>query len=214
MNGLAFRLVAAAAFTVATVAPASATVLVDNVTAPFSSINMSGLFTASEFQLGADVIVSEIQFISVSRFGGVLTEVQWAIYDGNPYFGGARLGGATVAPTGNFLPPGPESQRYLNRLAVPNLSLAAGTYWLELGNGVMNDFTRAIGELGSNQPDTWLRFDGDTNAFRIQDIGGGSINFQVIGSVVPEPASWAMMIAGFGLIGLVARRRRTGGVLA
>ncbi|OSZ69289.1 hypothetical protein CAP39_10625 [Sphingomonas sp. IBVSS1] len=25
---------------------------------------------------------------------------------------------------------------------------------------------------------------------------------------VPEPASWAMMIAGFGLIGAVARRRR------
>jgi len=28
------------------------------------------------------------------------------------------------------------------------------------------------------------------------------------GSVVPEPASWAMLIAGFGLVGAVARRRR------
>jgi hypothetical protein len=27
-------------------------------------------------------------------------------------------------------------------------------------------------------------------------------------SIVPEPASWAMMIAGFGLVGAVARRRR------
>jgi hypothetical protein len=26
---------------------------------------------------------------------------------------------------------------------------------------------------------------------------------------VPEPASWAMMIAGFGLVGAAARRRRT-----
>jgi hypothetical protein len=28
------------------------------------------------------------------------------------------------------------------------------------------------------------------------------------GGVVPEPASWAMLIAGFGLVGAVARRRR------
>lgn len=29
------------------------------------------------------------------------------------------------------------------------------------------------------------------------------------GDVVPEPASWAMMITGFGLVGVAARRRRT-----
>jgi len=29
------------------------------------------------------------------------------------------------------------------------------------------------------------------------------------GAVVPEPASWAMLIAGFGLVGAAARRRRT-----
>jgi hypothetical protein len=31
-------------------------------------------------------------------------------------------------------------------------------------------------------------------------------------SVVPEPASWAMLIAGFGLVGAAARRRRQAGV--
>jgi hypothetical protein len=30
------------------------------------------------------------------------------------------------------------------------------------------------------------------------------------GGVVPEPATWAMMIAGFGLVGFAARRRREG----
>ncbi len=32
-------------------------------------------------------------------------------------------------------------------------------------------------------------------------------NIRVITSYVPEPASWALMIAGFGMIGLAARRR-------
>jgi hypothetical protein len=32
------------------------------------------------------------------------------------------------------------------------------------------------------------------------------VNF--VGGAVPEPATWAMMIAGFGLIGVAARRQR------
>lgn len=35
-----------------------------------------------------------------------------------------------------------------------------------------------------------------------------SINFTLTGAAVPEPASWAVMIAGFGMIGAAARRRR------
>ena len=33
--------------------------------------------------------------------------------------------------------------------------------------------------------------------------------FEAIGPAVPEPATWAMMIAGFGMIGGVMRRRKT-----
>jgi hypothetical protein len=32
-------------------------------------------------------------------------------------------------------------------------------------------------------------------------------------SIVPEPESWAMLIAGFGLIGAASRRRRNGRVM-
>jgi hypothetical protein len=33
--------------------------------------------------------------------------------------------------------------------------------------------------------------------------------FTFLGSTIPEPASWAMLITGFGFVGLAARRRRT-----
>lgn len=42
----------------------------------------------------------------------------------------------------------------------------------------------------------------------IQIYDAALTNQQIISGDVPEPASWAMMIAGFGLIGATMRRRR------
>jgi hypothetical protein len=57
---------------------------------------------------------------------------------------------------------------------------------------------------------------GDNYDFiRIYQVGGGGYEsdnhtvgfFTRPGGVIPEPATWAMMIAGFGLVGAAARRR-------
>ena len=52
---------------------------------------------------------------------------------------------------------------------------------------------------------------GSVRQFRVGGIGaldgGGGT-----GGTVPEPESWTLLIAGFGMIGAVARRRRTSGV--
>jgi hypothetical protein len=38
---------------------------------------------------------------------------------------------------------------------------------------------------------------------------------RVVGSAVPEPSTWAMLVAGFGLMGLVGyRKTRSGNALA
>lgn len=42
----------------------------------------------------------------------------------------------------------------------------------------------------------------------------GSINPLPGTGDIPEPASWAMLIAGFGLVGAIARRRRSAVVMA
>lgn len=50
-----------------------------------------------------------------------------------------------------------------------------------------------------------------TDRFRFSAVAGD--NYYALGELsanaVPEPATWAMMIAGFGLVGLVLRRRAT-----
>ena len=45
--------------------------------------------------------------------------------------------------------------------------------------------------------------------FKITDAG-----FITFGAAVPEPATWALMVIGFGITGATVRRRRTGAVLA
>lgn len=52
---------------------------------------------------------------------------------------------------------------------------------------------------------TGLRFTSTGVAFEFDD-------FAATAAAVPEPATWAMLIAGFGLVGFAARRRRHGAI--
>src|SRR5262249_25476639 len=51
----------------------------------------------------------------------------------------------------------------------------------------------------------WLRIGTD-----ITGSGPFNMTFSLTGVAVPEPATWAMLILGVGMIGLAARRRRAG----
>jgi hypothetical protein len=64
-------------------------------------------------------------------------------------------------------------------------------------DGVGNGIRISTNTFGDGIPQTGL-----------QQIGTAS------GGAVPEPASWAMLIAGFGLVGAVARRRAVTSVTA
>jgi hypothetical protein len=79
--------------------------------------------------------------------------------------------------------------------SLPVNSVGGAQFW-----GVVSDiaFTKVLA-IQTNNP-------GVADAFGLDDI---SYN-----GVVPEPATWAMMIMGFGLVGFAARRRRATAVAA
>jgi hypothetical protein len=89
-----------------------------------------------------------------------------------------------------------------------DLTLAAGTYWL--GVMAVNDpddnGTISVGISGSGDA-MWANPGG---GFELGDGNllseGGNAGYALFGAV-PEPASWAMMIIGFGMTGATLRRR-------
>lgn len=81
------------------------------------------------------------------------------------------------------------------------------------GNGV---FTIVGNQISAGEAHGIIRFDGPVSSLTLRSSSGefwSGLTFGTSG-VVPEPASWALMIAGFGLVGAAARRRRTVRALA
>ncbi len=59
---------------------------------------------------------------------------------------------------------------------------------------------------------SWNLWGTDTDAYTLMKYAGGrytgAVDGQLSVAAVPEPASWAMLITGFGMIGAATRRRR------
>lgn len=104
-----------------------------------------------------------------------------------------------------LLTPGPDPT-----LSGPPTDLAAGAVTIS-GNTISVAVPRfmlpgqgaAVADYGYN---IWPRFNDIGSNNRVTDFLPDDRNFQ--GSAAPEPASWALMIAGFGLAGAAVRRRR------
>ena len=92
-----------------------------------------------------------------------------------------RTGFATPAPNSNFL--NHTTYRFTSE------------YWSDFTHVDLNDFaagrvTDGVNGVTSDVPETIY------------------VRFNIPAGAVPEPATWAMMIGSFGLIGAAARRRR------
>lgn len=83
----------------------------------------------------------------------------------------------------------------------PAFTLAAATQYFFYTDGSLTLRGNGNSYTGGN-----YFYSGNVNS-GFSSSGGNDVNFQVNGTAVPEPATWAMLIAGFGLVGLAARRK-------
>lgn len=87
------------------------------------------------------------------------------------------------------------------------ITLSAGSYWAGL-SGETSDISWASYKNSVQQPSGQWQLNGNNNSFRPYIY---NLAFEVTGDAVaagvPEPAAWAMMLAGFGLVGGAMRRR-------
>jgi opacity protein-like surface antigen len=85
--------------------------------------------------------------------------------------------------------------------ALTGLNLSAGTYWIGFIAPTMGvtGFNGGNGSLIDTTPHTGVQ-----NATLGGNLGYALTN----GGAVPEPATWALMIGGFGLAGVTLRSRR------
>lgn len=108
----------------------------------------------------------------------------------------ANAGVATGVPTLPGFPAGVTSGSYLQTFDM-TLASSYNPAFVTAQGGVAQAFAALVGGLGAGT--AYLNI--HTAAFPAGEIRG---NF----SAVPEPATWALMITGFALVGVAARSRR------
>lgn len=182
-------------------------------------------YAGNTFTLTSASTVTGVNFAAWNASNDLVKTVSWKILDEQFGFG-ATLAQGDAAVSSNF-----NKLNFYNvyvtdsTFTIPDLNLGAGTYWLYLyGAKTYNDDWASW----DNTPVGTSGFDNNSgrtsgNTFRIygeemvRGPGGGgdpcNTNLPLgcggePSAPVPEPAAWALMIAGFGMAGATLRQRR------
>ncbi len=173
-----------------------------------NSIDMTSYRLADDFTLAQAATITGINFWYTSAPESNLTTVSWAIYNSTANAPGTLIGsGNSPVATAAFF------NIYIAALSTSSVNLAAGTYWLELHSGSSLTGT-------SGPQNFWVFATDNATSLALFNNGAGFPNspinpgsqgygqfaFELIGTTgvsgVPEPATYAMLAAGLGLIAL------------
>jgi hypothetical protein len=217
-------LAATAALALAAALPAGAAVIYQNstVVGAVTGSNIDGATAvADSFTAAAGSVATSVDFLSFVYYqDGTPTSVDWAISNGDPFAGGTIFAHGTAVPVNTLLVPDVRFGLYNiydSVFSIGSVALTGGDYWLTLSHGTT---------VGGHQPLAWDMNGGPSLSFQSvpgapAEIRTDSHAFSILGTVgdvapagggataaVPEPAAWALMLAGFGGIGAALRRRR------
>jgi hypothetical protein len=168
-----------------------------------------GYEVADSFTVSSNTSAWDMSFGTWNIPGDSLQSVDWAIYDGNPFTGSPTLLGSGTATAGNNFvsTTGFGYNLYNNTISLGGVALASGTYWIQLSGAVTNTGDPIYWDDNNGASSAWQGGSGGIGDLTDFDgvIGTNSEAFSI---GTPEPATWALMLAGFAGLGAALRSRR------
>ncbi len=141
-----------------------------------------GTGTTTIYPGGAAVLLGDRAYTNADTYQGKMTWTPWGTTDAQDYIPGTGQRVGVLA--------------YYNTLVVPT-AYRSGT---ELGVSTLTLANATFASLGLKTGSYGVSWNGASTPQITINIGS-------TGGAVPEPATWGLMIAGFGAIGVVMRRR-------
>lgn len=193
----------AAAVLLATSSPAMAAFVVDTGAPPGTGVNLAlnpDQDLAGFFTLGAATTITAVEGF-INSFPGATGTV-------TIFSDGATPSAANILFTATFATIEAPNPGEWQGVFGKSWNLAAGNYWVGFGtsgpSGMFSGAPSPLSNFAFTSGGNWF-----SNPFSSDNIGVRISGVPTGGGAVPEPASWAMMIAGFGLVGGAMRRRNS-----